>query len=281
MKDHYSTLGVDRNASPEEIKRAFKSQAMKHHPDRGGDAKKFQELNEAYSTLSDPQQKAMYDHGPTPNFGQGFQHFNFNFGGGGGNPLDPFQDAMNQFGFVFRSNAHKNRDLNLNCRINLRDSYLGRKMNISYNLPSGRTETLDLQIPAGVETGQSLRVAGYGDDTMPNVTRGDLTVNIEVDRDPKFYREGLNLVTKIEIDIFDAMLGCKKKVTNIDDSEVEITIRPGTQNGQKYSCQGLGFRNIKFQTMTGDLVVEVSVKTLTSNNPDVIEQIKQLAEKMR
>lgn len=286
MVDYYSALGINRDASSEDIKKAFKSLAMKHHPDRGGDAKKFQEINEAYSTLSDPQKKAMYDRGPDPVFGSqnhgGFHDFSFHFGG---NPLDPFQSMMDQFGFVFRSGnpniPPKNKDLHIRCRISLKDSYLGKQMNVSYNLPSGRAENLDLNIPPGVESGQNLKVTGYGDDSISNIPRGDLTVTIEVDRDPRFRREEFNLITKLDIDVFDAMLGCTKKILNIDDKEIEVTIRPGTQHGQKYSCKGLGFRNIRFTNTIGDLLVEVNVKTLTSNNPNTINQIQQLASLMR
>jgi DnaJ-class molecular chaperone len=192
---------------------------------------------------------------------------------------------MDQFGFVFRSGnpniPPKNKDLHIRCRISLKDSYLGKTMNVSYNLPSGRAENLELNIPPGVESGQNLKVTGYGDDSITNIPRGDLTVTIEVDRDPKFRREEFNLITKLDIDIFDAMLGCTKKILNIDDKEIEVTIRPGTQHGQKYSCKGLGFRNIRFTNTIGDLLVEVNVKTLTTNNPIIINQIQQLASLMR
>jgi curved DNA-binding protein len=283
--DYYSILGVERSASPDDIKAAYRKLAMKHHPDRGGNADKFKEINEAYDTLGDANKKAQYDHGGA-NFGNSFrggpfqQHgFADPFGMGG----NPFDDLFQQFGFNFRAGnmRPKNSDLQIKVRISLKDSYMGKTMTINYPLPSGRDQTLEITIPPGVENGQTMKMGGMGDDSVSELARGDLIINLEVDRDPKFRREEMALVTNLEIDIFDAMLGCVRHITNIDDSEIEISIRPGTQNGQKYSCKNLGFRSVKFNNIRGDLIVQVVVKTPVVKDPILVGKIKLLAEEVR
>lgn len=281
--DYYSILGVGRSASPDEIKAAYRKLAMKYHPDRGGDEKKFKEINEAYDTLSDPQKKAGYDTGGGQHHyrsytGNPFEGFD-PFGTGAGNPLD---EMFRQFGFQFRSGntKPKNRDLHIKCKISLKDSYLGKTLNISYPLPSGNNETLEFVVPPGIDNGQSLRIGGYGDDSLSGIPRGDLNITIEVEKDRSFWREDLNLYTNLEIDIFEAMTGCTKTVKNIDDSELEVSIRAGAQHGIKYSCKGFGFKSTKFNNR-GDLIVVVSVKTPIIKDPVLINMVNQLAEKVK
>jgi curved DNA-binding protein len=282
---YYDTLGVNKNASPEEIKSAYRKMAMKYHPDRGGDEAKFKEVNEAYDTLSDPEKKMMYDQGGDQQHfrahsGGHFHDFGFNpFGG-----MPPeFQDIMGNFGFTFRTHnmPQRNRDLNIKCRISLKDSYTGKNVDISYRLPSGREENINLYIPPGVEHGMTLKVNEYGDDSIPTMRRGDLTVIVEIDRDPHFHREELNLVISVDIDIFEAMLGCKKTIKNIDDTSIEITIQPGTQHGRKYSCHDLGFRSVKFNNLRGHLIVNVNVKTPVIKDPQLVSLVNDLANKVR
>lgn len=283
--DYYSVLGVDRSASPDEIKAAYRKKAMAYHPDRGGDERKFKEINEAYDVLGDPKKKSQYDMGGSTQYrsysgnpfdnGGGFDPF----GMGAGNPMD---EMFRQFGFHFRSEhmRPKNKDLHIRCKISLKDSYLGKVMNLSYRLPSGHNETLEFVIPPGVENGQSLKIGGYGDNSISTLPRGDLNITIDVDKDRSFWREDLNLYTNLEIDIFEAMTGCVKTVKNIDDSELEITIRAGAQHGIKYSCKAVGFKSTKFNHR-GDLIVVVSVKTPIIKDPVLISMANQLAEKIK
>ena len=297
--DHYSTLGVDRSASPEDIKSAFKKLAMKHHPDRGGDAGKFQELNEAYSVLSDPEKRMMYDHGghrqhhfntQTGNpFGQGFsfsfggdgfqQHFNQTPFGGGGDPH--FEEMLKNFGFGFAQAPRKNRDLNMRCQISLKDAYQGKNVKIDYRLPNGEEKTINVDVPPGIEHGQAIKVNGAGDHSNKQLPPGDLTIAIEISPVNKFIREDLNLLTETEISIFEAMTGCRKTIKNIDDTDVEIVVHPGTRHGQKYSCRGLGFPNLKYTNVKGDLVVVINVKTPIVTDPTLVAAVNELANKLR
>lgn len=291
--DYYSVLGIDRNASNDDIKQAFRRLAREHHPDRGGDENKFKQINEAYTVLNDPESKAQYDFQSSNRnpFGNGFHqqgnafHHTFHFGDGFAqfHQNDIFEDMMKNFGFTFqqRQQPMRNRDLNIRCKISLKDSYVGKNMNITYRLPSGIDETVDFNIPPGIDNGQVIKLNGYGDNSIPNVPRGDLTIVIEVDRDNNFYREDNNLITEINIDIFDAMLGCKKDVEIIDGNTTTIDIRPGTQHGQKFSSKGLGFKNVKFHNVRGDLHVLVNVKTPAVKDPELVTLVDRLAEKIR
>jgi curved DNA-binding protein len=298
--DHYSTLGIDRSASPEDIKTAFKKLAMKHHPDRGGDAGKFQELNEAYSVLSDPEKRMMYDHGghrqhhfntqggnPFGPEGYSFtvntngfqQHFNQGPFGGGGDPH--FEEMLKNFGFGFAQQPRRNRDLNMRCQISLKDAYEGKNVKIDYRMPNGEGKSINVDVPPGIENGQGIKVNGAGDHSNKQLPPGDLTIVIEIAPVNKFNREELNLITETDISIFEAMIGCTKLVKNIDDTDVEIVIRPGTQHGQRYSCRGLGFPNLKFTNIRGDLHVIVNVKTPIVTNPTLVAAVNELANKLR
>jgi len=290
--DHYSTLGVDRNATPEEIKQAFRKMAREHHPDRGGNEAKFKEINEAYSVLSDSDAKAQYDfqgsrqqhfrsHTGNPfqqthtfSFGDGFAQFHQN---------DMFEDVMRNFGFQFHQAQQpaRNKDLNIRCRISLRDAYMGKSMTITYRLPSSEEETIDINIPPGIDTGHVIKLEGRGDNSIRGMARGDLTVSIEVDRDGRFFREELTLITETEIDIFDAMLGCTKSIENIDGNMVDVVIRAGAQHGQRFSCKGLGFKNVRYSNVRGDLHVIVKIKTPIVTDPDTKVLVERLAEKVR
>ena len=149
--DYYKTLGVNRNASAEEIKKAYKRQAMKHHPDKGGDSAKFQKLNEAYDTLKNPEKKSYYDQfGATPNQNMGgntrsweFRSDNFpndigdifnQFFGGGGSP------------FGHRQQIRKNRDIVIEAQIDLEDVLTGKELIASYRLTNGREQSVNLQL---------------------------------------------------------------------------------------------------------------------------------------
>ena len=152
MTDYYQTLGVERNASPDDIKKAYRKLANKHHPDKGGDQAKFKDISVAYDTLGDPQKKAEYDMGGsnphinmrTGNFQDFADIFGFNFGGGGGHP---FNDI---FGQPHRGGMRRNKDLNIQCQVALKDSFVGKQLEANYRLPSGRNQNVVINIPAGM-----------------------------------------------------------------------------------------------------------------------------------
>jgi len=276
MSDLYRTLGIDPTASQDEIKQAYRSLAMKHHPDRnGGNDSKFKEIQSAYATLSDQQKRAEYDqmrNGGGSQFrftsSDGWQDFSDMFGG-----VPPF-GAQSPFADIFgRQRVRKNRDLNIQCQITLLDSYTGKQLEASYQLPSGRLQSVIINVPPGVEHGATIRYQGLGDDSHPQLQRGDLNVTILVMPDAKFRREGNDLYTHLDISPIDAMIGCRKAVTSINGQSIAIDVRPGVETGVEYAVSGYGFTNVN-NTMRGRLIAEIRIRTPEITDPALIEKLK-------
>ena len=276
MTDYYKILGVSENASADEIKKAYRKLANQHHPDKGGDQAKFKDISVAYDTLSDQNKKAEYDQmrrgGPQFRYqtGGGFQDFHDIFGGG-----NPF--ANSPFGDIFGHprGMRRNRDLNIQCQISLYDSFVGKQLEANYTLPSGRPQTVVINVPAGVGHGETIRYQGLGDDSMPHVPRGNLNVTIIVAPDPDYRREGDDLYTSVEVSPIEAMIGCRKKVKTITGSEKELDIRPGVEHGTEFAAAGGGFQN-PHNGLRGRFVTVVKIKTPSVTHPDLIEKLRQL-----
>ena len=272
MTDHYQTLGVSPNATPDEIKKAYRSLANKHHPDKGGDQAKFKDISVANDILGDPQKRAEYDH--QRQFGNG-QQFRFHTGG-----FDPFEQMFgggHPFGDIFGHprGVRRNRDLNIQCQVTLLDSFIGKQLEAQYKLPSGRTQTVVINVPAGIEHGATIRYQGLGDDSIPNVQRGDLNVTIIVLSDRKFERRGNDLYTSVDISPIEAMIGCRKSIETITGNTIELEIRPGVESGVEYASAGQGFTNVQ-NGMKGRFVSVVNIKTPTVIDPLLVQQLKDL-----
>lgn len=281
MTDYYSILGVSESAGPDEIKKAYRSLANKHHPDKGGDQAVFKDISVAYDTLSDPQKKAEYDQ--QRQFG-GTQ-FHFNTGNGG---FGHFQDMFNAhfgghnpFGDIFghARGIRRNRDLNIQCQISLFDSYVGKQLEAKYQMPSGKFQTVAVNIPAGVSHGDTIRYQGLGDDSFPNAPRGNLNVTVLVIPDNDFSRNGDDLYTKIFINPIEAMIGCRKQVKLITGETMMIDIRPGVETGVEYASQGQGFINLN-TNQRGRFVSVVQIKTPAITDHSIIEELKKINQKL-
>jgi DnaJ-class molecular chaperone len=277
-KDYYQTLGVPRTANQDEIKQAFRRLAAQHHPDRGGDTAKFQEIQAAYAVLSDPEQRAQHDN-PSP-FG-GHSGGGFHFGGGvppgfedifsafsgmGGNPF---------FGQGFRQ-QQRNRNLNLQTTITLEEAFLGKNLMANIGLPSGLEQVLEVKIPPGVRDGTVLRLAGMGDDTVSGVPRGDIHLTINIQPHHIYQRQGDDLLRTLTVSCFDAILGKTVKFDTIDGKTLEVNIAPGTQPGQTLAVQGYGMPHMSDQRMKGRLLLEINVTippNLTEKQKDLVRQI--------
>jgi curved DNA-binding protein len=276
MTDYYQMLGVSANASPDEIKKAYRSLANKHHPDKGGDQAKFKDISVAYENLIDPQKKAEYDQRRT-------------YGGGpqvrftSGDPFDSMFGGNNPFGDIFghMRGQRRNRDLNIQCQISLVDSYLGKQLEANYTLPSGQSQTVVINVPPGITHGETIRYSGLGDDSFQQAPRGHLNVTIVVlgDSTGKFERRADDLYTTIDINPIEAMIGCKKRVLHITGDNKDIEFRPGVETGVEYASAGLGFTN-PHSGYRGRFVIVVNIKAPAVYDPAIIQRLKQLNDEI-
>jgi len=273
MTDYYQTLGISEGASPEEIKRAYRSLANKHHPDNGGDQAMFKNISVANDTLSDPQKRAEYDQQRRAPQGQQF-HFHT-----GNNPFGDIFGGASPFGDIFgqmhRQQVRRNRDLNIQCQITLLDSYLGKQLEAQFQLPSGRTQTVVINVPAGISHGETIRYNGLGDDSVQGIQRGDLNVTIIVMSDPNFERRNDDLYTVVELTPIESLIGCRKSVRTISGQHIDIDIRPGVDTGVEFASTGQGFNNVQRRTK-GRFVAVVKIRSKPVTDPVLIERLRQL-----
>lgn len=275
MADYYDILGVARNASADEIKKAFKKKAMQYHPDKGGDDAKFKEVNEAYQSLSDPQKRQMYDQFGTidPQQAQAQQHSNFSQSFGGADFGDVFAQMFGQ-GFQQRR-PMRNKDIRIGYRISFSDVYTGVGATVSYKLPSGKSEVIDVKIPAGMKNGDHVQFQGYGDDSIPNVQRGNLIVQLSIPTPLGWRRDGDNLYTEVQVDIFDLILGKSIPITTPENKTIMLNIPPGTNNGVTMNVTGHGLPHVN-TSRRGNLYVNIKGITpkLTNEELTKIQEIK-------
>lgn len=275
MTDYYSLLELARSASPDQIKKAYRSMAMKHHPDRGGDEAKFKQISEAYEVLSNPDKKQMFDMGVDPNAqNQGHGGFNqgpFEFHFGSGN----FQDIFGQFGFGGQRRQQRNKTFNIVVDLSLEEVLTGKDISAEVAVPGTVNRTISISIPPGIENGQQIRYQGLGDSSIPGVPPGDLIVNVQVRHHPTFRREGGNLILEKRVTVWDAILGAKVRIDTIDGKNLEITIPPGTQSDTVLSCKGEGLPNMRNRTR-GNLLIRLVVDIPKNLSPTQIKIVKEL-----
>lgn len=268
--NYYQTLGVNENAGQDEIKKAYKKLAMKHHPDRGGDNKLFQEISQAYDTLSDPTKRQQYD-AERNGFNNPF--VNINMGPGFGDLGDIFSFHFGP-GFA-QPRQSRNRDLTIRVSISFKQSYLGTQIEAKYRTPSGRDKTVVIDVPPGIADGQTIRYPGLGDDSISNAPAGNLNVQLVVEQDPEWIRQGLDLVKIVTIDVFEAILGCSKEINCLDGNKMPLNLRAGIQNGTEFVSNGRGFRDIN-SGRAGRLIIIVNINIPEIKDQSIIDQIKKI-----
>lgn len=276
MADAYQTLGVGRDASPEDIKKAYRKLAAQHHPDKGGDTAKFQEIQQAYETLTDPQKRQQHDN--PFNGGPHGSHFEFHFGGGG--PEDIFQRFFQQ-GFgnnpFGRHQQRRNKDLRITINVTLASTLSDQQKTISVQTTKGERFNVDVNIPRGISSGTTIKYSQMGDNFFDTLPRGDLYVVIEVLQHNEFEVHGNSLVAYVEIDAIDAMLGIDKTITGLDGKQFSVKIPSACQHGTRLALQGQGLYNINSH-VRGDLIINilVSVPTLTEAQLNVLRNIRSV-----
>ena len=272
MKDYYQTLGVNEDASNDQIKKAFKDIAKKEHPDRGGNETVFKEANEAYDTLKNSQKRHDYD--SMRKFGGGRQ-------GGGQHPFfneDIFGDMFSGFGQgdmdfngkfnftgrqgdsrTFRTVKQGNRNVQVRMAISIREAMMNNEKTINYKLPSGRDEFATVKIPAGVQHGVTFKFAGMGDDSIKNVPRGDLMVVMSVLDSDGYTRKGNDLYTDKTINCFQAVRGHEIKLKTLEDSVITVKVPAGTQPSTLLMVKGRGMPIPRTLNIRGNLYVKIHV----------------------
>lgn len=264
MSDFYTVLGVGKTASADEIKRAYRKLASQHHPDKGGDTKKFQEVEEAYRTLGDPAKRAQYD---AP------QATSMNFGPGS-NPFD--LDAIFQMfgarpqGPGFGQQA-ANRSSRISLWISLQDVATGGARVIALGTSQGQIN-VEINIPPGLDDGDTIRYAQAG----PGGT--DLIITFRVRSDDKWQRQGDVVVTETHINIWDLILGAQLDVVSITGDTLSITVPPKTQPNTMLRVRGHGLPRKNQPQSRTDMMVKLIAKIPDNIPNELLEQIKQLRD---
>ncbi|MVM40173.1 DnaJ domain-containing protein [Spirosoma sp. HMF3257] len=295
--DYYSVLGVPKTASDEDIKKAYRKLARKHHPDLNpNDAeanKKFQQINEANEVLSDPEKRKKYDQ-----YGKDWQHaeqfeqakqqqrsrpqyaqgdagdYDFSGGFGGSDFSDFFSSMFGQDagpGGGRRQAKFKGQDYQAELTLNLRDAYTTHKQTLTVD-----GKNIRITVQAGIENGQKIKLSGYGAPGVNGGPNGDLYITFVITDDSRYKRKGNDLYVDEEIDLYTAMLGGDRVVETMD-GKVKLTVKPETQSGTKVRLKGKGFPIYKQDGAFGDLYITWQVKLPTNLTDQQKELFRQLS----
>ena len=293
--DYYKILGIEKSASPKDVKNAYRKLARKYHPDlnpNNQDAKaNFQRINEANEVLSDPEKRKKYDQ-----YGKDWQHaeefekqkqqqsqsqsYGSQAGGGfsGGQSAGDFSDFFeSMFGGGGRSSRsgrqpkYRGEDYTTEIHLELIDAYKTHKQTLNVN-----GNNIRITIPAGVENGQIIKISGHGGAGTNGGPNGDLYITFSVANHSSIKRLGNNLFETVELDIYTAVLGGEITIDTLD-GKVKLKVKPETQNGTKVNLKGKGFPVYKNDGQFGDLQVTYNIKIPTN----LTEKQKALFEELR
>jgi curved DNA-binding protein len=298
VKDYYDILGVNKKATDEEIKRAYRKMAMKYHPDRNPNKKeaeeRFKEINEAYAVLSDQEKRKQYDTFGAEGFRQRFTQEDifrgfdfdeilsglfggrgrreFRFGGRGGFDFGDFFSGQGGYQDTGRM-PQKGEDILYELSISLEEAASGGEKRVSYR-KNGRMEEVSVKIPKGIPTGKKLRLAGKGMQGRNGGPPGDLYLEISVKDHPIFAREGDDLVVEKEVGFSEAALGTTVEVPTLEGKK-RVRVPPGTQSHTKMRLRGLGLPRFQKEGR-GDELVKVIVrvpKRVSEKSKKLIEEL--------
>jgi curved DNA-binding protein len=299
--DYYKTLDVSKSATETEIKKAYRKLARKYHPDLNPNdkeaEKKFKEINEANEVLSNPENRKKYDKygkdwqhadefekaGYDPNQQRSRQQSSSDFSGGdfsgfggdfSGSDFSDFFNSM--YGSAGRSSRgqakYRGQDFNAELELDLASAYTTHKQNLSVN-----GKNIRITIPAGVENGQIIKIPGHGGPGANGGPNGDLYITFNIENNSDFKREGNNLYSDVDLDLYTAILGGEAYV-NTFDGKVKIKVPAETQTGTKVKLKGKGFPVYKKENQFGDLYITYNVKTPTKLSQKEKELFAELAK---
>jgi curved DNA-binding protein len=274
--DYYKVLGIPKNASAEDIKKAYRKLARKLHPDLNPNDKeankKFQQINEANEVLSDPEKRKKYDQ-----YGKDWQHSEqfeqarqSKHRSSKQQGSDPFSGNFNEgdFSDFFESmfgssrgrssqSAFRGQDYQAELKLNLVDAYKTHQQTLTVN-----GKNIRITIPAGIENGQVIKLSGYGSPGSNGGPAGDLYITFSISNDPQFKRLGNDLYLSTELDLYTAVLGGEIMLDTMG-GKVKVKVNHETQNGTKVRLKGKGFPVYKQEGQFGDLYVTFSIKVPT------------------
>lgn len=294
--DYYKILGLDKKASPEEIKKAYRKLARKYHPDLNPDDKEanqmFQQINEANEVLTDPEKRKKYDE-----YGENWKHAEQfeqarqqqstgqQWSGGTGDFGGEFGDE--HFSDFFESlfgrrtgQAHGSRgrfrgqDYHAELQISLKEAYVTHQHTFEINGKKVR-----ITIPAGVANGQVIKLKGHGSPGANGGPAGDLYITFSVLEDPAFKRIGDDLFTNVDLDLYTAVLGGDITLDTLG-GKIRLRVKPETQNGTRVRLKGKGFPVYKKEGHSGDLIITYAIKIptgLTEKQKDLFRQLSNLS----
>jgi curved DNA-binding protein len=290
--DYYKILGLDKNASTEDIKKAYRKLARKYHPDINPNNKeahkKFQEVNEANEVLSDPEKRKKYDQ-----YGKDWKHAeefekakqqqrqrtypgggNEFFGSGGDDNFSDFFESL--FGGGGRRERRETRfrgnDYEAQLQLSLREAFTTHQRTLTLN-----GKNIRITIPAGVEDGQKIRLKGHGAPGSNGGPNGDLYITFVIEEDPQFKRLGNDLYTTADVDLYTSVLGGETTVETMS-GKLKLKVPPGTQNDTRTRVKGKGFPVYKNEGQFGDLYITYKVKIPTSLTEKEKELFMQLSK---
>lgn len=302
--DYYSVLGLEKGASQQEIKKAYRKLARKFHPDLNPNdtsaQQKFQQINEAHEVLSDPEKRKKYDQ-----YGEQWQHADqfeqarqqsdgYQQPGGYGSGFSGYQTYQtsgdfedDHFSDFFQSmfggdydrsgrrTGFRGQDFHSSLQLNLTEVFESHKKTLTVN-----GKNIRLTIPAGVEDGQTIKIKGHGGTGVNGGPRGDLFITFQILNDTQFRRDGKNLYSEVPLDIFTAILGGEILV-NTFLGKAKVQVKPGTQGGTTIKLKGKGFPVYKKKETFGDLFITYKIQVPTSLRPEekkLIEELQKLRQ---
>ena len=296
--DYYKILGIERSATQDDVKKAYKKLARKYHPDlnpNDPDAhRKFQEINEAHEVLGDPEKRKKYDQ-----YGENWKHADefeaqrqqyrsYQDGQEGytywteSSDGSGFSDFFEQlFGGMGGKKSQRSRyvfrgeDYTTELQVSLADAAKTHKQIISVN-----GKNLRITIPAGIANGQTIKLKGQGGPGVNNGPAGDLYITFVIPEDARFKRAGDDLYVTVPLDLYKAILGGEQIVDTLD-GKVKLQIKPGTQNNTKVRLKGKGFPVYKEEGKFGDLIVTYSIDiptNLTDKQKELFREIQSITQ---
>mgnify|MGYP004497614457 CR=1 FL=1 len=287
FKDYYKILGLENSkVTADEIKSAYRKQAKKYHPDVNVGNKvaeeRIKDINEAYRVLSEPVTKRKYDR--TWNYNIGYKQKKTKQKRTG-------EVASDFFGMFFGNSeikeelaqskipAVKGENIETEINISIEDGFYGAEKTIGLKTIEGKTKTIKVKVPEGIQNGEKIRLIGQGKEGKNGGKNGDLYIKINIDDGKRFKLNGTDLYTTIPISPWEAALGTKAKVNSIDDTKTQIYIPNGIQSGETIEIPQKGYKNAKGER--GNLIAQIKIvvpEKLTREETDMFKRLKEISK---